>query len=158
MKIVDSDAFLDMPLSTQCLYFHLNMRADDDGFIRNTKAVLRSIDAERDDLLILKEKGYVKIYSESVIEVCYFKEMNSLTSQNQIGRSKKEYKQWRKCIIERDKGTCQMCGSKEKICVHHIIRYRDCYDDENVLYDLNNGICLCKKCHKLVHGGDFVNG
>ena len=33
MKIVDSDAFLDMPLSTQALYFHLNMRADDDGFV-----------------------------------------------------------------------------------------------------------------------------
>ena len=33
MKICDSDAFLEMPLSTQCLYFHLNMRADDDGFI-----------------------------------------------------------------------------------------------------------------------------
>lgn len=33
MKIVDSDAFLDMPMSAQCLYFHLNMRVDDDGFI-----------------------------------------------------------------------------------------------------------------------------
>lgn len=37
MKIVDSDAFLDMPMSAQCLYFHLNMRADDDGFIGNPK-------------------------------------------------------------------------------------------------------------------------
>ena len=37
MKIVDSDAFLDMPLSTQALYFHLNMRADDDGFVGNPK-------------------------------------------------------------------------------------------------------------------------
>lgn len=37
MKIIDSDAFLDMPLSTQALYFHLNMRADDDGFINNPK-------------------------------------------------------------------------------------------------------------------------
>ena len=41
MKIVDSDAFLEMPLSTQCLYFHLNMRADDDGFIGNTKRIIR---------------------------------------------------------------------------------------------------------------------
>ena len=37
MKIVDSDAFLDMPLSTQALYFHLNMRADDDGFCGKPK-------------------------------------------------------------------------------------------------------------------------
>ena len=35
--IIDSDLFLDMPMSTQCLYFHLNMRADDDGFINNPK-------------------------------------------------------------------------------------------------------------------------
>ena len=40
MKIVDSDAFLDMPLSTQALYFHLNMRADDDGFIGNPKRII----------------------------------------------------------------------------------------------------------------------
>ena len=39
IKIVDSDAFLEMPLSTQCLYFHLNMRADDDGFIGNPKRI-----------------------------------------------------------------------------------------------------------------------
>ena len=32
-KITESDAFLDMPMSTQCLYFHLNMSADDDGFL-----------------------------------------------------------------------------------------------------------------------------
>ena len=42
MKIVDSDAFLDMPLSTQALYFHLNMRADDDGFVGNPKRIMRN--------------------------------------------------------------------------------------------------------------------
>ena len=36
-KVTDTDTFLDMPLSTQALYFHLNMHADDDGFIDNTK-------------------------------------------------------------------------------------------------------------------------
>ena len=39
--IIDSDAFLDMPLSTQSLYFHLSMRADDDGFINNPKKIQR---------------------------------------------------------------------------------------------------------------------
>ena len=42
-KIVDSDAFLDMPLSTQALYFHLNMHADDDGFVNNPKKIQRVI-------------------------------------------------------------------------------------------------------------------
>lgn len=38
-KIIDSDAFLEMPLSAQALYFHLNMRADDDGFVNNPKRI-----------------------------------------------------------------------------------------------------------------------
>ena len=38
--IIDSDAFLDMPLSAQSLYFHLAMRADDDGFINKNPLTL----------------------------------------------------------------------------------------------------------------------
>ena len=52
-KIIDSDAFLDMPLSTQALYFHLNMRADDDGFLNNPKKIQRMIGASEDDLKLL---------------------------------------------------------------------------------------------------------
>lgn len=37
--IIDSDAFMDMPLTTQALYFHLSMRADDDGFINNPRKI-----------------------------------------------------------------------------------------------------------------------
>ena len=42
MTIIDSDAFLDMPLSAQSLYFHLCMRADDDGFLNNPKKIQSS--------------------------------------------------------------------------------------------------------------------
>ena len=42
-QIIDSDAFLEMPLSTQALYFHLSMRADDDGFLNNAKKVMKII-------------------------------------------------------------------------------------------------------------------
>ena len=42
-KITESDAFLDMPSSTQCFYFHLNMSADDDGFVGNPKKIMRMI-------------------------------------------------------------------------------------------------------------------
>ena len=41
--IIDSDLFLDMPMSTQLLYFHLAMRADDDGFINNPKKIQRIV-------------------------------------------------------------------------------------------------------------------
>lgn len=59
MQIVDSDAFLDMPLSTQSLYFHLNMRADDDGFVNNPKKIVRMIGASEDDLKLLIMKRFV---------------------------------------------------------------------------------------------------
>lgn len=52
LKIIDSDAFLDMPASTQNLYFHLSMRADDDGFISNPKKIMRMIGASEDDIEI----------------------------------------------------------------------------------------------------------
>ena len=60
-QIIDSDAFLDMPLSTQALYFHLNMKADDDGFINNAKKIMRSIGASQDDMSILIAKRFVII-------------------------------------------------------------------------------------------------
>ena len=41
--IIDSDAFLEMPLSTQALYFHLCMRADDEGFVNNPKKIQRMV-------------------------------------------------------------------------------------------------------------------
>ena len=55
--IIDSDAFLDMSLSTQALYFHLNMRADDDGFVNNPLRPYLSLNVVRQklrDSLLLK--------------------------------------------------------------------------------------------------------
>lgn len=64
--IIDSDAFLDMPLSTQALYFHLNMRADDDGFINNPKKIQRMIQCSEDDLKILIAKRFVIPFESGV--------------------------------------------------------------------------------------------
>lgn len=57
--IIDSDLFLDMPVSSQNLYFHLCMRADDDGFINNPKKIQRMIGASEDDLTLLKAKQFI---------------------------------------------------------------------------------------------------
>ena len=58
-KIVDSDAFMDMPLSTQALYLHLAVRADDDGFIGNPKKIARMIGANDDDYKVLLAKRFI---------------------------------------------------------------------------------------------------
>ena len=77
-KIVDSDQFLDMPLSTQCLYFHLNMRADDDGFINNPKKICRMIGASEDDLKVLIAKRFVLVFENGVIVIKHWRMHNTL--------------------------------------------------------------------------------
>ena len=78
MKIVDSDAFLDMPLSTQALYFHLNMRADDDGFVNNPKKIQRTIGATEDDLKLLLAKRFVLSFDNGVIVIKHWRMHNLL--------------------------------------------------------------------------------
>lgn len=81
MKIVDSDAFLDMPLSSQCLYFHLNMRADDDGFIGNPKRIMKIVGASEDDLKLLIAKRFLLVFENGVIVIKHWRMHNTL-SQN----------------------------------------------------------------------------
>lgn len=67
--IIDSDAFLDMPHSTQLLYFHLSMRADDDGFINNPKNITRMIGCKDDDLKILLTKKFLLPFESGVVVI-----------------------------------------------------------------------------------------
>lgn len=77
-KIIDSDAFLDMPLSAQALYFHLNMRADDDGFVSNPKRITSSIGASMDDLKVLLTNRYVIGFESGVIVIIHWRLHNTL--------------------------------------------------------------------------------
>ena len=70
--IIDSDQFLDMPLTSQALYFHLGMRADDDGFVGSPKKVIRAINCSQDDLKLLITKGYVIVFESGVIVITHF--------------------------------------------------------------------------------------
>lgn len=76
--IVDSDAFLDMPLSTQALYFHLSMRADDDGFLNNTKRIQRLIGATDDDLKLLIMKRFVIPFEDGIVVIKHWRMNNYL--------------------------------------------------------------------------------
>ena len=77
-KITDSDAFLDMPMSTQCLYFHLNMNADDDGFVNNPKKIQRMIGASDDDVRILLSKSFILCFDNGVIVIKHWRMHNTL--------------------------------------------------------------------------------
>lgn len=71
--IIDSDAFLDMPLSTQALYFHLSMRADDDGFINNAKKIQKMLGCTDDDLKILLSKNFIIPFETGVCVIKHWK-------------------------------------------------------------------------------------
>ena len=77
-KIIDSDAFLEMPLSTQSLYFHLNMRADDDGFVNGPKKIQRMIGASEDDLKLLIAKRFVLNFESGVMVIKHWRMHNTL--------------------------------------------------------------------------------
>lgn len=93
--IIDSDAFLDMPPSSQVLYFHLAMRADDDGFINNPKSIMRVVGAKDDDIKLLIAKRFIIPFDSGVVVIKHWRihnyiqkdrytETKYLTEKNQL--------------------------------------------------------------------------
>lgn len=74
--IIDSDSFLDMPLSTQALYFHLSMRGDDEGFVNNPKKIARMLGAGDDELKVLVAKKFILLFDSGVIVIKHWKMHN----------------------------------------------------------------------------------
>ena len=68
-KITESDQFLDMPMSAQSLYFHINMQADDDGFVGNVKTIKRMIGASDDDLKLLIAKQFLIPFEPGIVVI-----------------------------------------------------------------------------------------
>lgn len=79
-KITESDAFLDMPSSSQMLYFHLSMNADDDGFVNNPKKIQRMCGASNDDFKLLIAKSFVLLFESGVIVIKHWKMHNYIQS------------------------------------------------------------------------------
>lgn len=71
--IIDSDAFLDMPVTSQLLYFHLSMRADDDGFINQPKTIMRMIGCKDDDLKLLIVKKFIIPFETGIVVIKHWK-------------------------------------------------------------------------------------
>lgn len=76
LDVVDTDLFLDMPVSTQNLYFHLSMRADDDGFVSSPKKIMAICNANKNDIDILFAKSFL-IPFESWVCVIRHRKVNN---------------------------------------------------------------------------------
>lgn len=79
-SIIDSDMFLDMPLSTQALYFHLSMRADDEGFINNPKRIMRTVGCNEDDMRLLITKQYIIPFDSGIVVIKHWRIHNYIQS------------------------------------------------------------------------------
>ena len=66
LKVIDTDEFLDMPPTTQNLYFHFGMRADDDGFVSSPKKIMKITNAAEDDMKVLIAKQFIIPFQKGV--------------------------------------------------------------------------------------------
>lgn len=71
--LIDSDLFLDLPLSAQALYFHLSLRADDDGFVGNPRKIQRMVGGSDDDMKLLVLKQFVLVFESGVIVIRHWR-------------------------------------------------------------------------------------
>ena len=78
LSIIDTDKFLEMPVSAQNLYFHLGMRADDDGFVASPKKVMRDASSSGDDMKILISKGYVIPFESGICVITDWLQNNNI--------------------------------------------------------------------------------
>lgn len=100
-KVVESDAFTDMPLSAQALYFHFNMEADDDGFVNNPKRICRSLGASEDDLKLLIAKRFLLSFDSGIIAVKHWR-MHNLLRKDRYTET--QYKEEKNMLILKDNG------------------------------------------------------
>lgn len=96
--IIDSDAFLDMPATSQLLYFHLAMRADDDGFVNSPKKILRVTGCGEDDLKLLFVKKFLIPFESGVVVIKHWKIHNYIRKDTYHETKYKE----EKCLLELD--------------------------------------------------------
>lgn len=66
LEVCDTDAFLELPASSQSLYFHLGLRADDDGFVSSPKKITAMVNCSTDDLKLLIAKRFVIPFQSGV--------------------------------------------------------------------------------------------
>lgn len=78
LEIIDTDYFLDMPSSSQNLYFHLGMRADDDGFVASPKKIMAMAKAADDDMKLLLTKGFVIPFETGICVIRHWKIHNTI--------------------------------------------------------------------------------
>jgi len=101
IEVVESDAFTEMPISSQLLYFHLNMVADDDGFINNSRRMAKFIGCSNDDLKNLIAKRFIISFDSGIIVIKHWRLHNSIRSER---KKNTQYQDEFKTLIIKENG------------------------------------------------------
>ena len=125
--ITNDDNFLEMPCSSQVLYFHLSMNADDDGFVNNWKSIMRITGTKEDDLKVLIAKQYIIPFDSGVIVIRHWRLNNYLQKDRIIPTQYQEelkqlqlnnnnvYNMYTKCIHSIDKNSIDIYGEFQNV-------------------------------------------
>lgn len=128
-SIVLSDAFLDMPLSTRCLYFTLGMFADDDGFVGSPKAIMRHCGASQDDMIVLIQKRFVLAFESGVIVIKHWRLNNYL--QNDRHKSTTYVEELEQLTID-EKGAYTEKNPMYTECIQNVYTDKNSIDKNSI--------------------------
>jgi hypothetical protein len=147
LHVVDSDAFLEMPASSQNLYFHLCMRADDDGFVSNPKKIMKVVNCSEDDIKILFSKRFILGFDNGIIVIKHwrihnyiakdrYKETMYLDEKKKL--SIKDNGSYTDCIQIVDNMSTQISIDKDRLDKSNI-------EKDNIIYECEYFYVLSKK-------------
>lgn len=146
-KITDTDAFLDMPLSTQALYFHFIQNADDDGFVGNPNSIIRKIGANRNDYDLLIAKRFIIQFDSGICVIKHWRIHNYI--QNDRYTPTTYLREKSMLSIEENKAYTE----QNPICIQNVssmdtqysidknsIEENNIYSDEQAIFDHWNSV------------------
>lgn len=110
--VVETDKFLNMPLTSQALYFHLGMEADDDGFVASPKKVQRSIGCSEGDLQILASRGFIIPFESGIVVLVHWKQNNYI----QADRYRKTVHKEEAALLQNDNYVYHL----DPTCIHPV--------------------------------------
>lgn len=146
-QIIDSDAFLDMPATSQNLYFHLAMRADDEGFINSPKKIMRSIGANENDFDVLVAKGFL-IGFESKIYVIKHWWVHNYIRQDRVKST--NYTQEKAMLSVKENGVYTLCQSSvSQVSDKSQASIEEIRLDKNSIEEYSVAILLCDEAREV---------
>lgn len=133
-QITESDAFLDMPLSAQALYFHLGMSADDDGFVNSPRRIQRVIGANDDDLKLLIAKNFVIAFDTGVVVIKHWKINNYIQKDRYTPTT---YEDEKAQLFEKENRAYTLCIQNGYEMYSQTRLDKTSTDKNSVVYDFN---------------------